>query len=319
MKIWFVGGGALGLLFTGKLALMDQTAVRLITRTEEQTERIRAEGLLLEEEGSKHRIHVESMPFVRPMEGQTPPDWIGLMVKQSQIDEPMVKYVKRLMDQGTGSKLLCFQNGVGHVEKIAEAGIPRSRIYVAVTTEGARKDGANRVAHTGRGATSIGCAETGNMDREELEVLRKVFLQAGLECVIDEKIDEVMYKKLLINSIINPLTAILNIRNGELLESEYSMNLMKALFAEACGVLEMEAASITEALWENVLEVCKKTAANSSSMLQDIRACRRTEIDWITGSVIALAAKQGKRVPAHETVYYLVKRLEAKNEANAVH
>src|SRR5690606_69523 len=99
--------------------------------------------------------------------------------------------------------------------------------------------------------------------------------------------------KLVANAVINPLTAIFQVTNGTLLTNDYLFKLMRNLFHETVRVLELE----EQKLWDYVVTICKQTAKNQSSMLRDIQAKRRTEIDAISGYIIERAKEQGINVP----------------------
>ncbi len=288
------------------------TEVRLVTRTRQQAQLINHNGIIVHEGDDREvRTNIMCTSFEEPIHADGPSDgrfdWIFLMVKQTHINAALLNYVMKTAAGST--KLLCFQNGVGHVERLVEASIPANRIYVAVTTEAARKDVDNAVAHTGAGITSIGCVEKREA-RDAMFMLENVLKSAGFHANIAENIETIVWKKLLVNSVINPLTSIMGIRNGQLLSSPHCLKLMESLHIEACEVLQRYGLHISDELWEQLLEVCKKTSANSSSMLQDLLAGRETEIEWINGSLIRLAAKQHIKIPAHEAVYNMVKGLE---------
>lgn len=311
MKLLWIGGGSLGLLFAGKTARTALATVTLVARTAEQAERIQANGVRVSESGRVETIPLHCLPYSEwKEEEQTgePPDWICLMVKQTDIDEPLIGVLKRKLMRHGRTKLLCFQNGAGHLERLMEAGIPAERLYAAVTHVGARREDSHHVAFTGKGQTKIGAAAGGSST--ELQKLLHLFQAAGFECAASERIQAAIYEKLLVNSIINPLTAVLHVRNGELLQSNHAMELMRRLYDEACEVLQEEGLPISETLWARVLEVCKQTAANTSSMLQDLHKGRPTEIDFINGRIVSLAAARNQRVPVHETMVHLVKSLE---------
>ncbi|WP_231587001.1 ketopantoate reductase C-terminal domain-containing protein [Paenibacillus sp. E194] len=116
-----------------------------------------------------------------------------------------------------------------------------------------------------------------------------------------------VYQKLLANVIINPLTAVLRIKNGQLLLQEDRLSLMKELFGEAAAVYRAAHISIDEEKdWERVVQVCRMTSSNSSSMLQDVEAGRRTEIEAITGALIRMADRYEVAVPLHRMMYRLI-------------
>lgn len=234
-------------------------------------------------------------------------DWLFLMVKQKDISVSLMEGMKRIT--GTKTKLLCFQNGIGHAERLAEYFEP-DQIYVSVTTEAARKTSPRIVEHTGKGITWIGKDRIPINETESAETLINLLNNAGFKAALSNNTNSIVWNKLLVNAVINPLTAILRVKNGELLSSPHYLSIMKQLLDEGRSVAETQGIELDGQLWERLLEVCLLTAENSSSMLQDLVNGRETEVDWINGSIIRLAHDNGINVPTHETVYHLVKGQE---------
>ncbi|NDI33680.1 2-dehydropantoate 2-reductase [Chengkuizengella sediminis] len=308
MKFCIVGGGSLGLLLTAKYTLANIPVV-LITRTKEQAKIIRRYGLQLTEEKREHAANFAcySMVEIKENDVDLNLDWIFLMVKQHHINLSLGQDISTLMKAHT--KLLCFQNGIGHEEKLS-SWIPSNKIYLAITTEAAKKNSAHKVEHTGKGNIWIGqeSQKSESFDKSEKKLIKSLS-DAGFKAQMTNNMSSIIWNKLLINSVINPLTAILKVSNGKLLTSENWMQLMKNLLEE--GKLVAKAAGIeTEVhLWDQLIEVCQKTSNNTSSMLQDILEGRETEIDRINGGLIRLASDYKIDVPNHQVVFNMVKGL----------
>lgn len=135
-----------------------------------------------------------------------------------------------------------------------------------------------------------------------------------------EQIVHAQLKKLVINAIINPLTACFNCKNGQVFESDERQALYRLLLQEAGAIIrEMlpksdnlrETAFSDRALSALVEEVAEKTANNTSSMLQDVQAGRRTEIDYINGYLVLQGRRLGLPTTHHQAVYNRIKTLEA--------
>lgn len=322
MNIVCVGGGSIGMLMAAKLAAQYEKVV-LITHTEQQSSTINNYGLTLQEDDTDTVLHVPARSFEQlttqgaPQPLNVQPDWILLTVKQKHLTKPLLEAVSNWL--GERGKLLCFQNGIGHVETIAEY-VPSTSLYLAVTTEAAKKLTSNRIAHTGVGITWIGPAfsvkscEADNIMQLEADnsqkMMEKSMNEAGFRTFLSNQMNEIVWNKLLINSVINPLTALLRIRNGELPATVQRKQLMRQLLEEGKAVALGNGVQVRDDLWEQLLEVCAKTAANSSSMLQDLAEGRLTEIDWINGAMLERARRHRIPVPLHETIYHLVKAAE---------
>ena len=123
-----------------------------------------------------------------------------------------------------------------------------------------------------------------------------------------------MWQKALINAGINPIAALLSITNGELLNNEYALELQKKIIREGAAAAMAEGISIdADEMIKITAEVCRKTAQNRCSMLQDIENRRKTEIDYINGSIVKISEKSGFKAPYNETICSLIKAAEARH------
>ncbi|WP_010270150.1 ketopantoate reductase family protein [Paenibacillus senegalensis] len=330
MRVLVVGGGSIGLLMAGRLAL-GSAEVHLVCRTKEQAESIAAQGITVTAlNGTKQTVHPVSITaFDEALAAALPSaestwSWILLTVKQKDINAALIQWLKTQMLGET--KLVGFQNGIGHMELLAEM-LSQSRLFAAVTTEGAKRESETVVLQTGRGTVWLGRAFAGNRQTAapgpsaaehgegylmdgETQALIQVLREAGVDARADGAMPVRIWNKLIVNAVINPLTAISGVKNGELLEDAWRRELAGKLYEEAREVALSLGIPIADDLWEQIVAVCKRTAANHSSMLQDRMERRKTEIDWINGSLLKLAHRQGIPCPNHESIVRQVKALE---------
>ncbi|CAG7620524.1 ketopantoate reductase family protein [Paenibacillus allorhizosphaerae] len=323
VRLTVVGAGAVGLLFAAKLG-MAGFRMELCARRPAQRQLLLENGVRFRsgiEESAKVnetivRPHIRMLAEDASIAGESEEriHFIILAVKQAAFTPEFVEQVERLT--GPASWVVCLQNGIGHIDALSRL-VPEERIFAAVTTEGAMKRSDHEVIHTGNGTTWIGPVRpAGSREADEAQKkLAELLNLAGFHTFLSKNITSRVWQKLIINSAINPLTAILRVHNGELLQRPEAMELMRTLVDEAVATADKLGLSLDPDLWEQLLEVCRKTAGNRSSMLQDLLAGRMTEIDYITGGIMREAKKAGLVVPAHQTVYRLVKAIEAGAEA----
>jgi len=317
-----IGAGALGTLFAARLS-GSGVPVQLLVRRREQARLIAERGLSLRQKDGAELI---ARPTVRTLDEQAregssgllaesagdEPHYILLSVKQTAITEELACCIARLM--GPSSWVVCLQNGIGHAEKLA-LHIPEHRLLLAVTTEASLRVSDNACIHTGQGETYVGAyAEDnqGEISRKAQKNLATELKRAGFQVFLSNDIINRAWQKLIVNAAINPLSAILQIRNGQLLERSEARELMRQIveegvrLADACGI------SLGPNPWMRVQEVCRLTAANQSSMLQDRLAGRPTEIEAIAGSMLDKAEAMGMELHVLKSVYLLVKALESR-------
>ena len=170
-------------------------------------------------------------------------------------------------------------------------------IYHLVTTHGAVKFAQEPthivIEHRGKGRSWL-------QQKEKQSDFQTILAKSFKPILFESDIQTRRWSKLLINCVINPLTAIHQCNNGELLKAEWQ-EVIQSLVNEAVCVARAEQVSLdAKSVYEEILRVAGETRNNESSMRQDIRHNRRTEIDYLTGYIIKKAKKAGLQVPAHE-------------------
>lgn len=309
MEIVVVGPGAIGCLFAAYLA-RDGSTVWLLDHRPERAKQIGERGITVESE--RGDFHLQMKVTAKPAEIRSA-DLLILCVKANNTADAAARLQGTIPPQ---SHLLTLQNGLGNVERLGEF-FDSSRILAGATSHGATLLDVGRVRHAGYGEIWIG--ETGGTSsslagREKLQNLAATLNRAGLQAQVVDDIEAVLWRKLMVNVGINALTAILGVPNGELLRIHECTNLMDGAVAEAVKVARHCGINLnpTEEI-ERVRAVCRSTTTNISSMLQDVRRKKKTEIDQLNGVVVKMAAMYGTTAPVNEALTALVRSLEAGN------
>jgi len=203
--------------------------------------------------------------------------------------------------------LLFVQNGMGHLSLLEK--INTRSIFIGSVEHGALRVNNHTVSHTGIGVTKLAIYRIVEGDRW---ILDKLILQSikNFPAQFEQEYMVMLKKKLVVNAVINPLTAILGVTNGSLLTNKSHQMLFEQLFEEVCLALSLE----RHTYYENLVHVCKNTAINESSMLKDVKNGRRTEIDAILGYVLEEAQRKEIKVPLTLAFYHCVKGKEIKEE-----
>jgi 2-dehydropantoate 2-reductase len=208
-----------------------------------------------------------------------------------------------------GAPVVLLHNGMGVLEQL-QATAPDQDLYCGTTTEGAYWHQPGILEYAGQGATLIGQPSGG-----VTPPWFKPLFDSGEHFDWTGDIDQVLWRKLLINCAINPLTAIHQCRNGELLEQAEWQAELRSLCVElenvshACGYHQLAAQT-----WDSTCQVLRATAHNKSSMLRDIQARRETEINYITGYLLRRAQQAGVNCPHNQRMQQAVRRLSAAAE-----
>jgi 2-dehydropantoate 2-reductase len=294
MRIGIIGGGSIGMLFASYLNQSGE--VKLYTRTAGQAEIINRDGIWLNLKEQTKRLNVAADCF---------DNWNGqdemtiVAVKQYQLERVLAK-IREL--PASGGKYMFLQNGMGHLKDLKK--IADKEIYVGSVEHGAYRESENVVTHNGCGVTRVAPL---NGTKSFLKTFVKNFSDS-FPFVIEDDYYEMLVKKLTVNAIINPLSALLRVKNGELLKNPHYFLIMEKIFREIAQILPFKN---PDQSFAQVVAVCEKTANNRSSMLKDIEQGRETEIDGILGFLLEEAESKGKKVPLIDALYHLIKGLSA--------
>ena len=207
---------------------------------------------------------------------------------------------------------MCLSNGIGHMEKLANF-VGKHRVLGASTTHGAIRIGPGEVRWTSRGAIKMGGFVGSDLEPVEprIDSLMSALDEAGLNPIWSEEINKTIWTKLLLNVAINPVCAIAGVLNGEMLLHPQLFETGLAAMEEAARIATAEGIDLTDFdLSQSLEDLCRATADNRVSMLQDIMAGRETEIDSICGEVVKRGESLGIPTPRNQTLHALVKGIE---------
>ena len=197
---------------------------------------------------------------------------------------------------------LTLQNGLGNRERLTQD-LGAGRVALGITTTGATLLGPGHVKTGGEGIISL-------EQNPALAPLEAALRSSNFNLHIVTDARSLVWGKLVINAAINPLTALLRVPNGELLNHPWARKAMSALARETAQVAEAERVSLPfEDPIKAAEEVARKTAKNLSSMFQDVRRGAPTEIDAICGAVTERGEKHGIDTPYNRSCWQLVKSI----------
>ncbi|MCS4308669.1 2-dehydropantoate 2-reductase [Rheinheimera pacifica] len=205
------------------------------------------------------------------------------------------------------AQLVLSHNGMAATEHILPLLSPAQGLWFLTTTHGALKQGAT-VRHTGQGQSVL--APLNPAAKNQLLAVQQAMDIALGPVTLTDNILPFLWHKLAINAVINPLTALNNCSNGELAKGQYQPQINQIL-KEVCQVAAAAGYPLQYAqMLEKVQQVIQSTAANFSSMQQDILHRRRTEIEAITGYIVEQAARYDIAVPLNTHLMQQVLQLQ---------
>lgn len=302
VKICVVGPGALGSLFAAILAGAGHQ-VWLLDHRAERARLIEVQGITLHEPQGTRAVTVRATADPTQL-GVV--EFIFLCVKSSAA-AGAARDIQPLL--GYDSLVVAFQNGIAHHNLLADI-LPLWAL--GVTAQGATLLAPGVVRHGGCGPTSVGfLSKVDALANRRLQQAVDLMNFAGISTTISYDILAVAWHKLIVNVGINAITALENCANGELLTRPVALATMQAAVQEASQVAQACGVQITSDPVGMTIDVCRKTAGNISSMLQDVRQRRQTEVEAINGMIVRQAAACGLDVPVNQALLAGVKALEA--------
>ncbi|ALZ75067.1 2-dehydropantoate 2-reductase [Rheinheimera sp. F8] len=284
--IGIVGQGAIGLLAASQLALR-HLSCHLLTRDRD----LSALVLNFRQQQQEHSL------LLNCRQPQQPVQFLLVPVKAYSIQLALQQW---LVSCAPDADIVLCHNGMGTLELAQSQLQSGQKLWFASTTHGALKSGPHRLEHTGLGRTTLGpINDSARQSSAPAAVLAAAL--GPLQVVAD--ILPVLWQKLAINAVINPLTALLMVKNGELSKPQYRRQI-ELLIDEFCLVAQTKGQTFdAQTLCQTVLDVAANTAGNFSSMQQDRALMRPDELEFITGFLLNAAAEAGLAIPAHQQLY----------------
>ena len=295
-NILLIGTGALSTLFAARLSEAGHQ-VSMLGTWKDGIQALNKNGARISEMNGKERafqVHATDDP------GEVSNVKHAIVLVKSWQTKRVAEKLKGIL--APDGMVLTLQNGLGNRETLARD-LGAGRVALGVTTTGATLLGPGLVKVGGEGIISL-------EQNQALGPLEAALRSSNfnLQIVCDAK--SLVWGKLIINAAINPLTALLQVPNGELLSHSWTRRAMSALAREAAEVAQAEQVNLP---FSNpitaVEEVARKTAKNLSSMFQDVRRGAPTEIDAICGAVTQRGEAHGIETPYNRSCWQLVKAM----------
>ena len=309
MNVLIYGLGALGTVYSCLLKKSGHRVVALARGANAQ--KIRDKGVHITGIWNEHSARLDSVITGLSHVAEEKFDLILVTVK-SYATGSAAREIAGLVSPDTLVVLL--QNGYGNYGAAAKY-IPRERLVLARVIFGAETiaPGESRVTVI---ADDVILGSPDDLVNEAtLENLAGVFEKAGIPTRVSGEVMKYVWGKIIYNSALNPLGALLNVEYGKLVEIEHTRELMDGVISE---IFELLAAMGQETLWPDAdayrrdfyEKMVPTTASHHSSMLQDIIRGRMTEIDALNGAVVSLGKEYGVPTAINEVLTRMVKARE---------
>ncbi|HNS14918.1 MAG TPA: ketopantoate reductase family protein [Syntrophorhabdaceae bacterium] len=294
-----IGAGAMGAAYASILHTMDPRCVTLIAGGE-RFERLSREGLIV---NGKHY----PVPVVKPEDPRPPADLIIVAVKHHQLDKA-VRDLKNSVGEQTIA--ISVMNGIESEEQIGDAyGMDRVLYAVAVGID-AVKEG-NAVTYTKQGRIFFGERENGVITGRVRRV-QELFDRAGIVYETPPDMIRILWWKFMINVGINQASAALRAAYSVFQESREAQDLMESAMREVMALAAKAGIRLTEEDIQNWYAVLAGLSpGGKTSMLQDVEAGRKTEVEMFAGKMIELGRRYNVPTPVNQQLFETIRQIEA--------
>jgi 2-dehydropantoate 2-reductase len=297
MKIIVLGAGAIGSIYGAKLA--PDNNVTLVGRPDHvraiEEDGLRIEGIENQTVRVRAATHIDCiLPDTLVLVTTKVPATVAAL-------EPVVPFVR---DDTT---IVALQNGLDSDRIVRDTVRGRGVVIRGITQLGAIFDRPGTIRYMAKGSTLL-------ENHERSERVAVVLDAAGLDCRISPDINTEVWRKLVFNCVVNPITTILKREVGEIVDPNLSR--LKQLVIDECVAVAAAEGISLDIDFMNEINSAYAGSRNIVSMRQDLTRGRITEIDYLNGTVVALGARHGLDCPVNDALTRIIKAMETMSKDN---
>ena len=302
MRVCVVGCGAVGSLFAANLATLDDVEVWAYDLAREHVDAINHDGLRLTGAGEVH-----SHPHATADAAELPPCDFGIVATKAMHTDPAVAATAHAFSDGC---VATVQNGIGNEEVIARH---VERVIRGTTFPAGKLAAPGVVQWDVKGDTTLGPFEGRPAPLDEVQRLADACTRGGMPTTAVEDARGPQWRKVIFNAATNPLGALTGLTHGRVCEQPALRALASRLVDEGKAVAAAQGITLDSDPEELVDYAARPDVAygHKASMLQDVEAMRRTEVDYLNGGIVEFGRRHGVPTPINESIWALVKGVEA--------
>jgi 2-dehydropantoate 2-reductase len=291
------GGGTIGSLFAVHLAQVADVSV--LTRRDEHARALNEQGLTV-----SGRTELTASVTAAADPAQLPEPQLVIVACKGSDLEPLAQ---RLTGQFSAATLMTVQNGLGAEEVVRQHG--DWKLISAVTFMSGTKHDDTHVEYILDTATWIGPYR--DTTPEDARAVADLIVSSGLKAEAFDDLRPAQWSKLIFNATVNAVAALTGLPHDFHFAEGLLGDLVHGLVDEGKAAARAAGVELGEDPWEMNVLATKRGHAHRPSMLEDVEAHRRTEIESITGALVREASRVGVDVPLHTALYRLVRAKEA--------
>ncbi len=300
MKIAVIGAGAMGMLYAGYLSKAHETY--LVGRDAVRMAAAAQNGITITEKDG--RVAAYHPHAIVSSKGIGVMDVVILLTKAMDSHTALAAHPHFI---GEDTILMTLQNGAGH-ESVLECFAPVPQLAIGTTQHGCSISGENTIRHSGVGPTVFGMVSG---DLEKLAPIEAALNECGLEAQKTPQIKELIWNKLMINTSSSVMAGLLAMPQGYCLDDAYAWGIVQSLIKESVAVANADGMDFDAKMQIARVETLLSNArAGLVGIYADLQAGRMTEVDTISGSVVARGNALGVPTPTHTLIVQIIHAME---------
>ncbi len=297
-RVMVTGAGAMGSYFASRFYETDKENIFLVAAGG-RYERLKREGL--EVNGKRY-----DFPLIRPSDTVAPADLMLVAVKNHHLDQA-IQDMRNVIGEHT--LIISVMNGIDSEESLGRAFGAEKVLYALSVAIDAVKEG-NRTTYTSPGKIIFGEAENKTIG-ERVRRVQEALDRAGLNHDTPEDMIRALWWKLMINVGVNQISAVLRAPYGIFRKSAEARELMDTAMSEVVAVAQKAGVSLYQRDIEEWYSVLATLGVNGkTSMVQDVEAKRKTEVEVFAGKIVEMGKKYDVPTPFNETLYRFIQAIE---------
>ena len=295
-NVLMVGAGSVGGFFGAHLAKQNQDVSFLLRPRTLQA--VKERGLTIRSAAGTFTVRPRAAADPREL---PKPDLVILSVKAYDLDEVLDQLSPVLSEQ---TVLLTLQNGVDTEDRIL-ARIHHDCVVGGVAYIYSKIVEPGVIEHYKRGSVAIG--ELMGHRSERVQAIASVFQQAGIPCQLVEDVRRTKWEKMCWNCVFNPLTVLINDRIAKALDHPQMLEVIRQIVDEVVAVAAACKVPLTGDMSAKVVRWSQEIRDIHTSMYDDWKAGRPTEIDYLNGYIVQRAREWGIPTPLNEALAVMIK------------
>ncbi|MBH0198016.1 MAG: 2-dehydropantoate 2-reductase [Nitrospira sp.] len=300
-KILMIGAGSVGGFFGARLVRQNPDVSFLLRP--KTLAAVKQNGLTIRSADGTFTVRPQAASEARELPR---PDLIVLGVKAYDLDEVLDQIEPVLTDK---TVILTLQNGIDTEDRLL-ARLQRDCVVGGVAYIYSKIAEPGVIDHYKKGAVAIG--ELMGHESTRLLAIRDVFAAAGIPCHLSKDIRRSKWEKMCWNCVFNPITVLIDDHVAKALDHPEMTGVIRQIVGEVAAVSAALKVPLPPDMPERVVKATQEIRDIHTSMYDDWKAGRRTEIDYLNGFIVRMGRELGIPTPVNEALTAMIKTITEK-------